>query len=152
MAVKFHLVRFGLLCQLSKNILHIDSGFHTLFPIAFNKTEPGGIPYAHSLMRDLTYCPVFQVTSSCCLKGTLSYFFLTSWFTKLHWLGCYCMQDGTLNHPGINMEDSFYCTEVGRGPAWHNWGGGLRLCSAVCRAVLGQLPLWLEVGSQQQWG
>lgn len=54
MTIEFHLVGFWLLCQLSKNILHIDSGFHTLFSIAFNNTEPRGIPYAHSVMRDLT--------------------------------------------------------------------------------------------------
>lgn len=32
MAIKFHLARFRPLCQLSKNILHIDSDFHTLSP------------------------------------------------------------------------------------------------------------------------
>lgn len=64
MAIKFHLVRLRPLCQLSKNIVHIDSDFHTLSPMTFNKTESRGIPCAPSVMTGLTKCPVSQSTSS----------------------------------------------------------------------------------------
>lgn len=78
MAINFHLVRWRSLCQLSKNIVHIDSDFHTLSPVTFNKTAPRGIPCAHSKMTGLPRSPGFQSTSSFSLKGVLSYFFLTS--------------------------------------------------------------------------
>lgn len=61
MVIKFHLVRFRPLCQLSRNTLHIDSGFHTLSSITFSKIEPRGIPYTHSKVPDLPYCPISSV-------------------------------------------------------------------------------------------
>lgn len=45
------------------------------------------------------------------------------------------MQDGTLNHPGINTKDGFYCAEVGRGPSRG------QDCSVIHSAVLRQLSL-----------
>lgn len=83
--------------------------------------------------------------------------FLTSKFAKLHWLGCFCIQGGTLNHPGINNKDIFHCTEVGRDPDITQPGAvSLFCCLSVLLFVVhllprvssGQLTLWLEVGCQ----
>lgn len=90
-----------------RRIFYILIQIFTPFP-PWLAIRPREIPYAHLKMTGSSKCPVFQSTSLFCLKGTLSYFFLTSWFAKLHLLECFCIRGRTLYHPGIYNKDIFF--------------------------------------------